>query len=279
MPPYDVNFVGISAGAVMTASGLPIVLEALDPKTVTGTLIFPGGPGARNSQFDAAARALLSAASSNAKRVCSVCTGAFIAASIGLLENKKAVTHWQYCEALAAAYPSIQVEVDPLFIRDGDMWTSAGVTAGIDLTLALIEEDHDAAIAGRVARKLVVYLRRAGGQKQYSGLLALQLAASGPYRSLIDSVIADPLQKWSLEDMAAISGQSLRNFHRKFAQTTGTTPAKAVEGIRCGIAQNLLQTTDLSNQEIAEQAGFRLEGALRRALHRQFGLTPSAIRK
>ena len=237
LPRYEVRFVGVSSRAVTTASGLPIVLEALTSEKTINTLMIPGGPGVQNIRFNSNAMDRLLAVAQNSRCVCAICTGALIAASIGLFDGLRAVTHWRACQSLSTEFPLIFVDCDPLFIEDGNIWTSAGVTAGIDLTLALVEKDHNSSIAARVARRLVVYLRRAGGQKQFSEPLRAQMSAAEPYKHIIKQLIANPANSWTAEIMADLAGQSLRNFHRNFLKRTGSTPGKTVEKIRCSIAR------------------------------------------
>src|SRR5215468_5064492 len=157
-----------------------------------------------------------------ARRICAICTGAFMLAETGMLDNRTAVTHWRSCARFAREFPNIDVDPEPLFIRDGRIWTTAGVTAGIDLTLSLIEDDHGAALASRVARRLVVYMKRPGGQRQYSEPMALQEATAEPYKELLQSIANRPSSSWTVEDLAATIGQTARSFHRKFVAATGT---------------------------------------------------------
>jgi transcriptional regulator GlxA family with amidase domain len=251
----------------MTASGFGIVTAAC-PEGGIDTLIVPGGPGVHALRRDAAWLAFLAAAAARAGRVCAVCTGAFLAAASGLLDGRRAVTHWRACAELAAAYPAVTVDAQPLFIEDGPVWTTAGVTAGIDLTLALIERDQGAAMAARVARRLVVPMRRSGRQKQFSDVLALQSRSAAPFQSLLMAVAAEPGRHWSVPEMAAIVGQSPRNFHRHFVAATGTTPAKAVERVRAELAHTLLHSKGLRVSGIARQCGFGSDAIMHRAVAR-----------
>ncbi|WP_165694339.1 AraC family transcriptional regulator, partial [Teichococcus deserti] len=188
-PPYALRVVGPAAGTAATTSGFGVTVEAC-PEGPIGTLLIPGGPGVHAASGDPAWRGFLAEAAGRAARVCAVCTGAFLAAAAGLLEGRRAVTHWRACDRLAAEHPAVTVDPQPLFIEDGPVWTTAGVTAGIDLALALIERDHDAALAARVARRLVVPLRRAGGQQQVSALLALQARGAAPFEPLLAAIAA-----------------------------------------------------------------------------------------
>jgi transcriptional regulator GlxA family with amidase domain len=278
-PPYDLRLCALTPGVVRTASGFGIVAQSLPRAGSVDTIFIPGGPGVHQLRLRAATIAALLRACRRARRVCAVCTGAFALAATGLLDGKVAVTHWRSCARLAREFPAIRVDPEPLFIRDGDIWTTAGVTAGIDLALSLIEHDHGAALASRVARRLVVYMRRPGGQRQYSEPMALQEATAEPYRELLQRIADRPDAAWTVEDMAAAARQAPRSFHRKFVAATGATPAQAVERIRCELARSLLQTTAVKVARIAAKTGVGSESALRRALRRQFGISARDLRE
>jgi transcriptional regulator GlxA family with amidase domain len=279
-PQYLVSVRSFTAGKIQTASGFSINAESVELITDIDTLLIPGGPGVhdavqKNPEFKNALRGLCE----RSRRICSICTGAFLLAQTGMLTNRRAVTHWRSCDRLSSEFPEVQVQPDSLFLKDGQVWTSAGVTAGIDLTLALIQEDHDAALAAKVARRLVVYLRRPGGQNQYSEPLSLQEASGTPYADLLQQMISKPEFAWTVEHMASIAGQSLRSFHRQFKEDTGTTPSKALEKIRTELARTYLHTTDMRMKQIAAKAGFDSEDAMRDAIVRQFGLSPKEMRE
>jgi transcriptional regulator GlxA family with amidase domain len=277
-PPYELRVCALAGGAVVTASGFPIVAEPLPSSRVIDTLFIPGGPGVERLRLRKDAISALLRLCRKARRICAICTGAFALAEMGILDNRTAVTHWRSCARLAREFPKIHVDPEPLFIRDGDIWTTAGVTAGIDLTLSLIEDDHGAALASRVARRLVVYMRRSGGQRQYSEPMALQDASAEPYKGLLQRIATRLGDAWTVDDMAAAVGQAPRSFHRKFVAATGTTPAEAVKRIRCEMARSLLQTTDQQVIQVAGETGFGSESALRRALQRQFGVAARELR-
>jgi transcriptional regulator GlxA family with amidase domain len=266
-PPYTIRVIAPAAATMATTSGFGITAEAC-PIGPIGTLLIPGGPGVHVIRENAPWLAFLVEAAGRAERVCSVCTGAFLAAAAGLLDGRRAVTHWRSCARLAADYPSVAVDDQPLFIEDGPVWTTAGVTAGIDLALELIERDHGAALASRVARRLVVPLRRAGGQKQVSEVLALQARGAAPFEPLLQAIAAEPARPWSVQDMAATMGQSPRNFHRRFMAHVGTTPAQAVERLRAERAYSLLRSAGGRVGEIAFRCGFGSETSMRRAVAR-----------
>jgi transcriptional regulator GlxA family with amidase domain len=278
-PEYDLRVCALAAGSVTTASGFSIVAAPLSRFADLDTVFIPGGPGVHHLRLRTDAISALSRLCRRARRICAICTGAFMLAEMGMLANRTAVTHWRSCARLAREFPNIDIDPEPLFIRDGDIWTTAGVTAGIDLTLSLIEDDHGAALASRVARRLVVYMKRPGGQRQYSEPMELQEATAAPYDKLLQSVATQPAAAWTVEDMAAAAGQTTRSFHRKFVAAAGVTPAEAVEKVRCELARSLLQTTRLKMAQIASKAGFGSESALRRALQRQYGVTARDLRE
>jgi transcriptional regulator GlxA family with amidase domain len=276
---YLVDVCSLAGGPVMTASGLPLLTKRLPHSSRIDTLIVPGGPGVHPARQSPKVVDSLRRVAGRARRQCAVCTGAFLMAEAGLLDGRPVVTHWRSCARLAREYPALHVDEDAIYIRDGNVWTTAGVTAGIDLALALIEEDHGPGVALRVARRLVVYLRRPGGQRQFSEPLALQSGAEGAYTELLEAIAAKPAQNWQVEDMAAAARQSLRTFFRRFQSATGSTPADAVERIRCEQAKTLLQTTDLPIASVARRVGFRTESSLRRAMKRLFGMAPTELRR
>jgi transcriptional regulator GlxA family with amidase domain len=236
----------------------------------------PGGPGVHPARKDRAHIAAVQRLGRGARRICSICTGAFLLAEAGLLAHRRAVTHWRSCARLATEFPEVRVEADPIWLRDGQVWTSAGVTAGIDLTLALIEEDLGAPVALQVARRLVVYMRRAGGQTQHSAPLALQAAdAFGPVMEWALANLDKPL---TVEELADRAGMAPRSFHRHFVARTRLTPAKAIERLRLDQARTLIETTSLSFAAVARRVGFGSEERLRRSFYRALGVAPSAYR-
>ena len=278
-PRYDVIVASTPAGTVGTASGLDVRTARLPPLARIDTLLIPGGPGVEGAQKDARMLTAIRNAAKTVRRLCTVCTGAFIAAAAGVFDGRRAVTHWRACERFARLYPQVKLEKDPIFIRDGHVWSSAGVTAGIDLTLALIEEDHGSALAARVARRLVVYLRRPGGQSQYSEPLALQTTHTAAYRDLLSVVAVNPGLNWNIEKLAARAGQSPRTFFRRFKAATGCTPAEAVERIRLERARILLETTRLKIDIIASRCGFGSLETMRRIFQHHFSVPPGEMRE
>jgi transcriptional regulator GlxA family with amidase domain len=273
---YRVRVAAVRGGALNLAGGLRVVVEKPSHRRVA-TLMVPGGPGVHAARGDPSQIAALQKLARRAQRICSVCTGAFLLAEAGLLENRKAVTHWRSCARLAEEYPNVRVLADPIWVRDDQIWTSAGVTAGIDLTLALIEEDLGAPVALQVARRLVVYMRRPGGQAQHSAPLALQSAdAFGP---LMEWVLANLHKTLTVEQLADRSGMAPRSFHRHFLARTRLTPAKAVERLRLDQARTLIETTDLTLGTIAARVGFGSEERLRRSFYRALRIAPNQYRQ
>ena len=272
---YRVKVAAVGRRALDLTGGLRVLVTP--PPSRADTLVVPGGPGVHAAK---AARFQINAVrklARHARRVCSVCTGAFLLAEAGLLDNRQAVTHWRACARLAAEYPNIRVLNDPIWVRDDHIWTSAGVTAGIDLTLALIEEDLGAAVALRVARRLVVYMRRPGGQAQHSAPLTLQAADS--FGLLMEWMLANLHKPIKVEQLAERSGMAPRSFHRHFLARTQLTPAKAIERLRLDQARTLIETTNLRLITIAARVGFGSEERLRRSFQRALGVAPNEYRE
>jgi transcriptional regulator GlxA family with amidase domain len=278
-PPYAVRLSAVSGGPIRTASGVKLIADPLPRARSIDTLLIPGGPGIHLFRKDRAFLAAVQRLSMRSRRICAICTGAFALAEIGLLNKRRVVTHWRSCAQLAKEFPEAYVDPEPLFIQAGRIWTSAGVTAGIDLTLGLIEQDHSAALATSVARRLVVYMKRPGGQRQYSEPLELQRAASAPYDGLLQKIASRPAAAWDIEMLAESVGQTVRTFHRKFVAATGVTPAEAVQKLRCELARSLLQTTQLNFAQIAEKTGLKTESRLYRSLKHHFGVGGRDLRE
>jgi transcriptional regulator GlxA family with amidase domain len=207
-----------------------------------------------------------------------VCTGAFVLAAAGLLDDRRATTHWAYCSELAGRHPRVHVEPDPIFVCDGRVWTSAGVTAGIDLALALVEADVGRDVALAVARWLVVFVRRSGGQSQFSAQLSLQAAEREPVVDLIAWVTEHPQLRHSLSALARRASMSVRNFSRVFRAETGATPLAFVERVRVEAARRLLESTSHPVKHIAHACGFASDNVLRSAFFRRLRLTPTEYR-
>jgi transcriptional regulator GlxA family with amidase domain len=265
---------------VTTSSGLQLVPHSSlsDCRGPIDTLVVPGGVGTRRACADQVLIEWIRQAAARSRRVTSVCTGAFLLAEAGLLQGRKATTHWGACAALARTHPLITVDPDPIFVRDGNVYTSAGVTAGIDLALALVEEDLGPQAALTVARDLVLFIRRPGGQAQFSAGLAGQAATRAGMREL-QSWMADNLtDDLSVPALAERAFMSPRNFARVFAAQVGVTPASYVEQLRVERARNLLETTSMQLEEITGRCGFGTVETMRRAFSRQLRVSPSAYR-
>ncbi|NYV77159.1 GlxA family transcriptional regulator, partial [Streptomyces sp. UH6] len=214
-----------------------------------------------------------------AERIVSVCTGAFLLAEAGLLAGRRATTHWAYCDTLARRYPDTEVVTDPIHVRDGAVATSAGVTAGIDLALALVEEDLGRQVALQVARHLVVFLRRPGGQAQFSTQLAAQLAQRDPLREVQSWIDEHPDADLSVEALAGRASLSPRHFSRAFAAEVGATPGRYVDGVRLEAARRRLEDTGDGVAEVARACGYGTPEAMRRAFLRALSVSPAEYRR
>jgi len=212
------------------------------------------------------------------RRVASVCTGAFVLAAAGLLERRRATTHWAYCDSLAQMHPGVRVEKDPIYVRDGKVWTSAGVSAGIDLALAMVEEDLGRELAMLIARWLVVFVRRAGGQSQFSTQLQAQAAERAPIRELQTLILEHPEAALDVPALAKHAAMSVRHFGRVFRAEVGLSPAAYVERVRVETARRLLETSVRSVDNVAAASGFGTPESLRRAFARRVGLSPREYR-
>lgn len=242
------------------------------------TLMIPGGSGPMSAR-DAAVLHWVRATAKRSSRMVSVCTGAFLLAQAGLLDGRRATTHWMYAAELARRHPQVTVDPDRIYIRDGNVYTSAGVTAGMDLALALVEEDFGSAVALEVARRLVLFLRRPGGQAQFSTLLSSQASQNRPLRELQIWIAQNLHQDLSVERLAYRVAMSPRNFARAFARNTGTTPARFVERLRLEAARRELETTDCGLESVAARTGFASAEVMRRSFQRRLGTSPNLYRQ
>jgi transcriptional regulator GlxA family with amidase domain len=278
---YRTDVVGPATnGFITTTSGVRLGVAPLpDPPPRHDTLVVAGGEGARRATGDAAIVDWIARASRRARRTTSVCTGSYLLAAAGLLDGRRATTHWGWCDDLAERYPAVGVDPDPVFVRDGDVWTSAGVTAGMDLALALVEEDLGAEVALAVARLLVVFLKRPGGQSQFSGALSVQQASRPALRELQAWIAAHLDEDLSVAALATRANLSERSFARAFRAEVGQTPASYVEALRVERARTLLEDGAESLEAVARAAGFSSPEVLRRAFHRRVGVSPAAYRE
>jgi transcriptional regulator GlxA family with amidase domain len=273
---YRVRVAAAAEGLITaSASGAAMPAEALARQRDIDTLIVVGGNGTREALGDRKLIAAVRRGSARARRTASVCSGAFILAAAGLLEGKRATTHWRRAADLARMFPNVRVDADCIHIQDGDVWTSAGVTAGIDLSLAMIAADLGEAVAEDTAREMVVYAKRPGGQAQHSALLELDAPRFNDLNAWMRTHLREDL---SVERLAAKAAMSPRTFARAYAAETGVTPARAVERLRVDAARAMLQRGG-TLQEIAAKTGFQDPERMRRAFVRLYGAPPAAMRR
>jgi len=278
---YRVEVVAPVPGVVRASSGLALWADRAlaDVRGPLDTLVVAGGEGTPGVLADADVLAAVRRLAPRCTRVASVCSGAFVLAAAGLLDGRRATTHWGWCDVLAEAFPAVTVEPDRIFIRDGNVWTSAGVTAGIDLALAMVEEDVGREVALGVARRLVVFLKRPGGQSQFSAQLSGQLADRPPLGDL-QAWIADHLHEdLAIERLAERAAMSVRNFSRTFAREAGVTPARFVERARVDAARRLLEESSASVDDIAARCGFGTAETMRRTFLRSLRVPPTDYRR
>jgi transcriptional regulator GlxA family with amidase domain len=280
-PAYRIRTASLGGGPVRTTSGLRLAPDGSLPGSDGGNgpdvLIVPGGEGTRAA--DPALVAWLRAHGLRAGRLVSVCTGAFLLAEAGLLDRRRVTTHWAYCATLAARFPEVTVEPDPIFVRDGNVTTSAGVTAGIDLALALVEEDLGRDAALDIARHLVVFLRRPANQAQFSTQLAAQLADREPLREVQRWIADHPAADLSVETLASRASLSPRQFARAFAAQVGMPPGRYVDRVRLETARRRMEDTADGVGETARRCGYGTAEAMRRAFIRALGVSPAEYRR
>jgi transcriptional regulator GlxA family with amidase domain len=265
-------------GPVRSTSGVEMLARGLKPSSALTTLIVAGGEGVRTAAICPKTLAFVRALAKRGVRVASVCSGAYVLAEAGLLDGRRATTHWQRTRHFVSTYPKVKLEADRIYTRDGNVWTSAGITAGIDLALAMVVEDYGDEIAQRTAKQLVLYHRRSGGQSQFSSLLELKAPTGrfGPLLAWAREHLDAPL---TVEDMADQAGMSSRHFTRAFIAETGTTPSKAVERLRIEVARQRVQSSSEAIERVAETTGFRDPERMRRAFIRAFGQPPQSLRR
>jgi transcriptional regulator GlxA family with amidase domain len=279
-PGYAVQTAGPGGGLVRSSSGLQLGtdLPVTDVAGPIDTLVVAGGDGVSAALDDRDLIAAIASMAGRARRVTSVCSGAFLLAEAGLLDGRTATTHWARCRELAERYPAVTVEPDPIFTRDGNVYTSAGVTAGMDLALALVGDDLGRHAALTIARHLVLFLQRSGSQAQFSAQLATQLADRDEIRDLQQWIADHPGADCSIEALARRASMSPRHLARVFAEGVGTTPARYVEGVRVEVARRRLEESSDSIEAIAAGCGFGTTETLRRAFARHFGVAPADYR-
>jgi len=277
-PPYELKIIARAPGLVTSSSGAIMLAEAFPDPAGIDTLIIAGGHGTEGAALDRETRRFVREVAKTARRMCSVCSGAYVLASIGLLDGKRATTHWGRTRHFPKVFPKVKLEADRIYVRDGNVWTSAGITAGIDLSLALIADDLGEAAARRVAQELVVYHRRPGGQSQFSALLEIE-RPDGRFGGLMAWIREHVAQPLSVERLADQANMSPRNFARAFAAETGLTPAKAVERIRLEVARERVEDGGQPIDRVARDCGFNDPERMRRAFIRAFGQPPQAVRR
>jgi transcriptional regulator GlxA family with amidase domain len=277
--PYEIAVIARRAGPVVTSSGVEIVARRrLEDAGVLDTLIVAGGEGTESATGDAELIDWIRREGPRARRLASVCSGAFLLARAGLLDGRRATTHWRSCDLLARLHPKVRVDPDPIFVRDGSVYTSAGICAGMDLALALVEEDLGREIALSVARRLVIFLKRPGGQSQFSAQLRSQLAEPEPLRELQSWISEHPGADLSVPALAARVSMSPRNFARVFGREVGTTPARYVERARVDAARRRLEESDAPIEGVADDCGFGTTETMRRAFLRNLRVSPAHYR-
>jgi transcriptional regulator GlxA family with amidase domain len=277
-PPYDIRLVAPGGSSIEASAGIALIAEPLPSRESSiDTLVIAGGPDFDGFSSDPVLIDWVCERAKRTRRIASICTGAFLLGAAGLLKGRRVATHWLFCAELARRFPDVQVEPDPIFVNDGPIWSSAGVTAGIDLALALVEEDLSRSLALAVARYLVVFLKRPGGQAQFSEALSLQ-AAEDKFGVLHDWISKHLAEDLSLSVLASQAGMSERSFSRRYAESTGSTPARAVERLRVEGARRLLLDTRLPVKRISRRCGFGSEETMRRSFLRLLSATPQDYR-
>ena len=275
---YRIVLTAKEKGRARASSGVELPVAALAGVESIDTLIVVGGEGARSAMACDTTLAAVREADARARRLCSVCSGAFILAAAGLLDGLSATTHWRAAPAFARRFPQVQTRADRIYIRQGRIWTSAGVSAGVDLTLAWAGEDLGEEVAKRAAREMGVYYRRPGGQSQFSTLLELD-SPDHRFASLLEKVRGRLDRRWTVEKLAEEACMSPRHFSRAFAAATGLSPAKAVERLRLEVARERVEAGVEPIEIIAEKVGFGDPERMRRAFVQTFGVPPQGLRR
>lgn len=276
---YRVRVATVGGGPMRATAGLQLLTEDLaDIDGPVDTLLVVGGFGSWAAVDDAVLIGHVTRLAGTARRVAAVCTGAGLLAAAGVLDGCRATTHWAFCRELARRHPEVEVVPDAIFVRHGRITTSAGVTAGIDLSLALVADDHGQDVAREIARWLVVFLQRPGGQSQFSVRSRVPAVRSEGLRVLLDDIAADPAASWTVSDMADRAAMSARHLARVFPREVGLPPARYVERARVEFATELLDSGDEALDVVARRSGFGSPETLRRAFHRVIGVSPGGYR-
>jgi transcriptional regulator GlxA family with amidase domain len=274
----SIKLLSAKPGPVRSSSGIEMIARGLTSSGALSTLIVAGGEGVDAEATRDKTLSFVRAVAKRGVRVASVCSGAFILAEAGLLDGRRATTHWRRTQQFLSAYPNVKLEPDRIFIRDGNIWSSAGISAGIDLALALMAEDFGDEVAQQTARQLVLYHRRSGGQSQFSSLLELK-APTGRFGALLSWAREHLDAPLTVENLAEQAGMSSRHFARAFIAETGTTPSKAVERLRIEVARQRVQSSGEAIEQVARSTGFRDPERMRRAFIRAFGQPPQSLRR
>jgi transcriptional regulator GlxA family with amidase domain len=276
--PPSIKVLAATQGPVRSSSGVEILARSLKAAGAIPTLIVAGGDGVDAAATCNKTLAFVRAVAKRGVRLASVCSGAYMLAEAGLLDGRRATTHWGRTRQFLSIFPEVKWEPDRIFIRDGNIWSSAGITAGIDLALAMVAEDYGEEIARKTARQLVLYHRRSGGQSQFSSLLELKAPSGrfGPLLAWAREHLDAPL---TVEDLAEQVGISSRHFARAFIAETGTTPSKAIERLRIEVARQRVQSSSEAIERVAQSTGFRDPERMRRAFIRAFGQPPQSLRR
>ncbi len=274
---YDLRMMSHEGGLVCSSGGVEVQTSPISTAQNIDTLMIPGGSGTRSASLDPLLLECLCSLAPHCRRVASVCTGTFILAKAGLIDGLRVTTHWRHSQQLANNFPKVKVAPNQIWVRDGKIWSSAGVSAGIDLALALVSDDFGNAIAKNVAREIVVYYKRPGGQSQFSTIEEL-CDGDNRFKPVLAWIRENIGKSIKVEHLAEVAAMSPRNFARQFQKVIGRTPAKAVEQIRVEVAKNLLESTDLVLSQIANRCGFTDAEIMRRAFIRLYGQAPRSLR-
>jgi len=278
---YEVSLASADGQPVSSGTGLGFVTQPLpDPTEPIDTVLVPGGFGTYDARANATAMSWLRAVAQSARRVVSVCTGAFLLAEAGLLDGCRATTHWAFADQMQTEFPSVEVDPEPIFVRSSEkVWTAAGVAAGIDLALSLVEDDHGTDVAQTVARYMVIYLRRPGGQTQFAAPVWMPRARRTPIRDVQEAIDAEPGGQHNVIELARKAAMSPRHFTRVFTDEVGEAPGQYVERIRTEAARRQLEETDDTVVVIATRCGFGTAETMRRNFIRRVGVSPDQYRK
>jgi transcriptional regulator GlxA family with amidase domain len=276
--PTPIKIVSATPGEVRSSSGVALLARSLKTAAGAHTLLIAGGIGVDAAIRSKPTLSFVRAAARRGCRIASICSGAYVLAEAGLLDGRRATTHWRRTNHFRARYPNVKLEPDRIYVQDGNIWSSAGISAGIDLALALVAEDFNNEVARATARQLVVYHRRAGGQSQFSSLLELK-APTGRFAELLGWARAHLDQPLTVECLAEQAGMSSRHFARAFVAETGMTPSKAIERLRIEVARQAVQSGSEGIEHVARSTGFGDPERMRRAFIRAFGQPPQALRR